>query len=229
VFDVVVEGKSTDDNSSQLSGQSGTCLFTEDGHVVETTKYLRGKGVAMEFARYGHTVVVQREGRLGDASLAVQVTLHRTAEGGTHAEPAVPPVPCGVPDTDLSQNPDCGKDIPFPGAAMVLGYRGGHISLAVSRKTALKGFGSPDECGADQQTGISDALLWDWPTPVALQSAPLTARQIFGRRHAFAVTLRSSDVAPTRSTRPATLGALSGTVTDVGSDQATVRFVRRRG
>ena len=90
VFDVVVEGKATDINHSQLSGVSSTCLVKEDGHVDETDTYLRGKDVKLEFARFGKTLVVKRNrgGQLGDTSLAVQVTVHRTATGGTSYSPA---------------------------------------------------------------------------------------------------------------------------------------------
>ena len=56
VFDVVVEGKASDINHSQLSGTSSTCLVTEDGHVNETDTYLRGKDVKLEFARFGNTI-----------------------------------------------------------------------------------------------------------------------------------------------------------------------------
>jgi hypothetical protein len=227
VFDMIVEGTSTDNNTSKLSGQSGPCQFTESGHVVETTTYLRGRGVRVEFVRYGRTVLVQRVGRTGDSSLAARVTIHRTAEGGTHSSPITPGVPCTVPDTDLSSNPDCGKDIPLSNAAFLLSYRAGRLGLAVSPRTALGG-SVADDCGADPQTGASDLLRWSFPTPPDLEPAPLPERVIFGHRRAFKVTLRWPD-APTPSTlaRPISVGTFTGTVTDSATNRATIRFVRR--
>jgi hypothetical protein len=83
VFDVIVEGKATDHNTSELSGQDAACLVNENGTVDETDTYVRGKDVKLEFDRYGHTIIVKRNrrGQLGDTSLAVKVTVHRTAEG----------------------------------------------------------------------------------------------------------------------------------------------------
>lgn len=231
VFDVVVEGKATDINHSQLSGLSSTCAVTEDGHVKETDTYLRGKDVKLEFARYGKTIVVKRDrgGQLGDTSLAVKVTVHRTATGGTSYSPAFPPAPCDVAPTDLSKNKDCGKNIPIAASAMVLGWKGGQVSLVVSPNTVLKSFNN-DRCGDDPQTGITDALRWPWPQPVALSTAPLHKELIFDHRHKTIVLhLRSSDVKPTERVRNTIFGELKGTVTDQGYNAATVRLIRQPG
>ena len=117
MFDVVVEGKATDINHSQLSGTSGTCLVTEDGHVTETDTYLRGKDVKLEFARFGKTIVVKRNrgGQLGDTSLAVKVTVHRTATGGASYSPAFPPNPCDVPPTRPLKGQGLRQGHPDPG------------------------------------------------------------------------------------------------------------------
>jgi hypothetical protein len=225
VFEVVVEGKATDDNHSQLSGQVGLCLATEDGHVVETDTYRRGKALRMEFARYGNTVIVQRPGRLGDASLAVAVTIHRTAEGGTSYAPAMPGVPCNVPPTDLSQNADCGVDKAGDAAAMVLTYKAPKLGLDVSPKTKLKAFGG-DSCGEDQQTGISDELFFAWPNPPALQGANLPLRRVFGRNRGFTIQVRAQEAGPIPHTVSGQFGPLRGTVTDSALNSATLRFVR---
>jgi hypothetical protein len=230
VFDVVVEGKASDINHSQLSGISSTCAVTEDGHVKETDTYLRGKDVKLEFARYGKTIVVKRNrgGQLGDTSLAVKVTVHRTATGGTSYRP-FSKAPCDVAPTDLLKNKDCGKNIPIPRSAMVLGWKGGAVSLAVSPSTALKGF-SNDTCGDDPQTGITDAVRWPWPQPIALSTAPLAKKLIFDdRSQTIILHLRSSDVKPTESLRHVTFGELKGTVTDHGFNTATVRLIRQPG
>jgi hypothetical protein len=231
VFDVVVEGKATDINHSQLSGTTSTCLVTEDGHVSETDTYLRGKDVKLEFARFGKTLVLKRNrgGQLGDVSLAVKATVHRTATGGTSYSPASPPLPCGVPPTDLSKDKDCGKNLPVAGSALVLGWKGGAVSLAVSPNTVLKSFVN-DTCGDDPQTGITDAVRWSWPQPIALSTAPLPKKWIFDdRRRTIILHLRSSDVMPTKSLRHVAFGELNGTVTDQGSNTATVRLIRQPG
>ena len=231
VFDVVVEGKATDINHSQLSGISSTCAVTEDGHVTETDTYLRGKDVKLEFARFGKTIVAKRNrgGQLGDTSLAVKVTVHRTASGGASFAPAFPSLPCGVAPSDISKNKDCGKNISVSGSAMVLAWKRGTASLAVSPRTVLKGFFS-DSCGDDPQTGITDALRWPWPQPVALSTAPLPEKWLFDhRKPTIILHLRSSDVKPTESLRHVTFGELKGTVTDQGSNTATVRLIRQPG
>jgi hypothetical protein len=227
VFDVIVEGKARDINHSQLSGTSGTCLVQEDGHVTENDTYLRGKDVKIDFLRYGHTIVMKRDrsGQLGDTSLAVKVTIHRTATGGSSFSPANPPVPCTAPGVELSKNPDCGKNIPWPGAATVLGWDG-RLSLEVSPNTQRKNFNSVDRCGEDPQTGITDALQWAWPQPVKLSTGSLSSKEIFGHARSFKVFLHNSDIAPAQSNRHVSYGSLSGTVTDTGSSSATVRFIR---
>src|SRR6476620_3251332 len=121
VFDVVVEGKATDHLVSSMSGKSGTCLVTEDGTVDSTTAYLRGRGVTLEFDRYGKTILIHRSGRKTDATLAVKVKEKRTATGGTNYSPVVPGAPCDVPPFSFADNPDCGKDFTESGA-MVLTY-----------------------------------------------------------------------------------------------------------
>lgn len=202
----------------------------ENGHVNETDTYLRGKDVKLEFARFGKTLVVKRNrgGQLGDTSLAVQVTVRRTATGGTSYSPAST-APCNTAPTDLSKNKDCGKTIPIAHSAMVLGWRRRQASLAVSPSTGLKGF-SNDTCGDDPQTGITDAVAWPWPSPVALSTAPLPEKWIFDdRMRTIVLHLRSSDVKPTELLRNVTFGELKGTVTDLGSNAATVRLIRQPG
>lgn len=226
VFDVVVEGKASDINHSQLSGTTGTCLAEEDGHITETDTYLRGADVRIEFERFGNTIIMKRNrgGQLGETSLALEVKVHRTATGGSTFTPAFPPAPCRVPAVDLSKNADCGKSIPAPDAAMVLGWSGGRLSLDVATKTALGR--SPDTCGEDPETGITNALLWAWPKPVALSTGPLPKSEIFGKARSVTVLVHNSDVAPAHADRHVTYGSLSGTVTDTGLNAATVTFKR---
>jgi hypothetical protein len=234
VFDVIVEGKAKDDNHSQLSGQEGECTVTEDGHVVETATYLRGRGVKVEFDRYGHTIVVKRNrgGQLGDTSLAVKVTLLRTAEGSVTYAPAVPGAQCPKA-TDISKNPDCGKPKTPGGAqAVVLGWKNDRITLDVSPNTKRGGLVTDDKCGEDAQTGISDQLFWAWSNPAELSAVEgLPARKIFNRHiHAIAIKLlspRGDRLKP--YTRTETFAKLKGTVSDTDDNSATVRLIRQSG
>ena len=227
VFDVIVEGKATDHFISQLSGKSSICIVTEDSTVDETDTYLRGKDVKVEFDRYGKTIVVKRDrsGVLGDTSLALKVTVHRTAKGGTHYAPYTN-LPCNEPSTDVSKNPDCGKKIPVPNAADLLTWSNNQVSLKLTRRTVLKIGG--DTCGDDSQTGITDALVFGWPNLDPLSTAPLPRKWIFDtRKRNIVVTLRSSDVGPTVITRHLTFGLLKGETTDRGTNTATVRLIRK--
>jgi hypothetical protein len=231
VFDVIVEGRATDHNTSELSGQDAACLVKENGTVDETDTYLRGKGVKIEFDRYGHTIIMKRDrgGQLGDTSLAVKVKVHRTAEGTISYVPAVPQVTC-PPPSDISKNSDCGQNKPVVGSpAMLLGWDGGRLSLEVTRGT--QALPRPNHCGEDEQTGISNQLHWAWPSPAKLQPVEaLPARKIFNRHiHAIAITMLSArgDRLPPYTVKW-NAGQLMGTVTDTADNRATVRFIRVR-
>ena len=227
VFDVIVEGKATDHYTSQLSGLTSICIAKEDSTVDETDTYLRGKDVKLEFDRYGKTIIVKRDrsGVLGDTTLALKATVHRTAKGGTKYEPYTK-LPCNVASTDISKNADCGKSIPVPNAADLLSWSSNQVSLKLTRKTVLKIGG--DTCGDDSQTGITDALLFGWPNLDPLSKAALPRKWIFdSRMRTIVVHLRASDVGPTVITRHVTFGMLKGTVTDRGTNTATVRFIRK--
>ncbi|MGE5407112.1 MAG: hypothetical protein ACM3NV_00715, partial [Syntrophothermus sp.] len=229
VFDVVVEGKATDDLTSTLSGETGPCLATEDGTVKDTTTYRRGRGVALEFDRYGPKILVHRVGRRTDASLAVKVTTERTASGGSSFSPAHPPLPCEIPPYQLSSNADCNRPLHSSGA-MLMTYAGRGLGLEVSRSTRLRGGFSEDECGGDPQTGVSDPFTLAWPNSPKLEPSPgVTRAEIFGRKPVIVVQLRSSDVGKRKeATQKWTSFTLNGTVHEAAFNEATVRLIRHR-
>jgi hypothetical protein len=230
-FDVIVEGKATSKLTSQLSGHTGTCLYSEDGTVDSTTSYLRGRGVVLRFDRYGSEVLIHRAGRETDSSLAVTVATKRTAEGGSHAEPANPPLPCAVPPYQLTQNPDCGQTFDEP-ASMVLSWEVGSLGLRIGRNGALGGGGGlDDKCGLDPQTGFPAQFEKEWPNaPGLLHGGYLPAHRIFGRAHALVVKLSSSIARePAVSTRHVGEGLpIGGTLVESASNEATIRLVRRK-
>jgi hypothetical protein len=232
VFDVIVEGKASDHNTSELSGTDAACLVKENGTVDETDTYLRGKDVKLEFDRYGKTIIVKRNrgGQLGDTSLAVKVTVKRTAEGSISYVPTAQALSCPA-GSDISKNADCGKDKKPGGQAMLLTWTEGRVGLAVTRGTQSNT--TPiDRCGLDAQTGITDALHYAWPFPAKLSAVEaLPATEIFNRRiHVVTITMLSSpaDERPGH-TAPWNASPLTGTVKDSAKNRAIIRFVRVSG
>ena len=228
VFDVVVEGKATDHLVSSMSGKSSTCLVTEDGTVDSTTAYLRGRGVTLEFDRYGKTILIHRSGRKTDTTLAVKVTEKRTATGGTNYSPAVPAAPCSVPPFSFADNPDCGKSFNESGA-MQLSYEHRSLGLQVTPATKRGGaFLSENTCGEAPTTGIQEPFELNWPTPPRLEPSPgVSPGEIFGHKHAIVSLLRSSDVGkPKKAHRSFGLAPLTGTLDESAFNKATVRLIR---
>jgi hypothetical protein len=224
-FKVIVEGRATDDLQSQLSGETGTCLYEEDGDVSQSSVYQRGRGSTFQFDRYGNEALLHRVGRETDASFRVQVSTTRTATGGSHASPAHPPLPCSVPPRSLS-TPDCGKPFPEGGSAS-LSYEGDRLGLDISPKPAPSK--AKNTCGEDPQTGLTLAFEHAWPTVPPFQTSALPIRRVFGKAHAFKVQMRVSDVnsAPRQSPpRHVGFGQLAGTVVETPTNTATVRFIR---
>jgi hypothetical protein len=235
IFDVIVEGKTTDKLESELSGKAGTCLYLERGTVTETTTYRRGRGLALEFDRYGRTALVHRPGRETDATLAVQLATKRTATGGSELTPAFPNnvPPCNAEPQyqhyEYAHNPDCGETVRGHGAA-VFSYDEGLLGLAVVEKPKR----SRDEfgnCGLDPGTGLTIDFTEAWPTPPSLEDGNLPISRIFGHRHAIKVRLPHSDAvrpgAP-GGTRQVGEASLHGTLTEQADNEATVRLIRKR-
>jgi hypothetical protein len=227
VFDVVIEGEATDELESQLSGESGTCLFTENATVNENLTYQRGRGVTVEFDRYGNEAIVHRSGRETDASLSAKLTQKKTATGGSNASPSHPPLPCDVPPVDLSQNADCKKPFHDDGK-FLLAYEDGGLLLTVGHSNGLSAVFDENKCGEDPQTGITASSHRAWPTQPPLERSPLPIKKIFGKKHVLVVQLRSSDVGkPTHEKRETTGGALKGFQIETAFNKATVRLIRQ--
>jgi hypothetical protein len=227
VFDVVVEGEATDTLESQISGEIGTCLYTEDATVKENLTYQRGKGVTVEFDRYGNEALVHRSGRETDASLSAKLTQKKTATGGSQASPSHPPLPCSVPPVDLSQNGDCKKPFRDDGK-LILAYENGGLELTVGHSNGLSVVFEENKCGLDPQTGITDQSGFTWPNLPPLERSPLPIKKIFGKKHVLVVPMRSSDVGkPKRDRREMTAGLLKGLSLESAFNKATVRLIRR--
>ena len=222
-FNVVVEGKATSTIKSQLSGDTGTCFYEEDGTVKDVSTYLRGKGATMEFDRYGKEVLIHRAGRESDSSLAVVVSTVRTAEGESSATPSHPPLPCMVPKEDLSTTKDCNVAKP-ESTKMQLTYDKPALRLSVIHGVANQ---FEDECGEDSQTGLQDDFRFAWPTPPPLEFANLSMSAIFGKRKALVVKFVSSDRhLPKTQHTDYKGGSIGGTTDESAFNEATVRLVR---
>ncbi len=230
VFNLVVEGRATDELVSRLEGNSSVCLVNEDGDVKETALYRRGKGSPVQFDRYGNKVIMHRVGREFDSSFAAQVTTSRTASGGSHFIPTLPIVECPKP-YELETNKDCKKKFQSS-ANLLLSYTGRRLGLAISEKSA-KAKPAKNECGSDPQTGISSAFELAWPLSPKLEpsaAGALNPKAIFGHRKSFAILLRSSDVGKKQErARMPSYGQLHGSETEAAFNEATVRLIRLPG
>ncbi|MBS1878600.1 MAG: hypothetical protein JST31_03710 [Actinobacteria bacterium] len=184
--------------------------------------------MTVEFAQYGHKIVVTRAGRIGDSSLATKVENSRTAEGGSHFAPFDPNLPCLVPTYEFSSNGGCGKTFTSSGD-LSFSYSARGLGLEVTRSTKRKsGFGNPNGCGEDPQTGINEPFTLAWPTQPKLESSPsVTARELFGGRHAIIALLRNSDVGkPVKVRTRLGIAPLTGSEEESATNQATVRLIR---
>ena len=227
-FNVVVEGQATSTLKSQLSGETGPCIYTEDGTVKDVTKYLRGKGATMEFDRFGKEVLIHRRGRESDSTLAVVVSTVRTAEGNSSAVPSRPGEPCTVPAVDLATTQECGET-KNETTAMRMTFTPPALKLNITGSGGLVG-GFEDRCGEDSQTGLQNDFTFAWPTPPKLESGHLTFGEVFGKRKTLVVKLVWSDVHKPKTVHTETphLG-IAGTLDESATNEATVRLERLKG
>ena len=225
VFDVIVEGKATSEVISRLELKDSTCLYKEEGTVKDKTTYLRGRGVRIEFDRYGKELLVHRTGRETDSTLAATITTIREASGESHASPYTT-APCSIPTEDLSKTPDCKVPV-HPSGALALAYEHESLHLTPTNSTQLGGNFVTDECGQDKQTGRANEFNLAWPNQPKLEPARLTSRQIFGRGKTIILKLLSSDRhIPVEEVRNITSPPPGGTNTERAFNEATVRLIR---
>lgn len=227
-FKVVIEGTAVAAKDEDWgSTDPKQCSVDINGRLEETTEYRRGKGVLMEFVRLGSApgapILIQRAGRSGDSSLAVQATIVRTANGYARRFGSVPEA-CPPVTEDLSSSPECGKP-EVASTKLGLLYERGMLKL---RSRALGIPESSTECGASTVRGGMDALYFSWPdgVPARLNGVPLSPGAIFGKKKVLVVRMSSGQ--KRKGPQNVTLGTLVGTVTEFGRNTATVRLVRVR-
>lgn len=225
-FKVVVEGTALAAKDEDWgSTDPKQCSVDINGRLEEKTEYLRGKGVLMEFTRLGSApgapILIQRAGRAGDSSLAVQATIVRTASGYARRYGSVPEA-CPPVTEDLASSPECGKP-EVTTTKLSLLYERGMLKL---HGRAIGSVDGSSECGASTVRGGMDALAFSWPdgVPARLNGVPLSRHAIFGKKKVLVVRMSSGQ--KKKGPEKVALGTLVGTVTDFGRNSATVRLVR---
>jgi hypothetical protein len=232
-FKVVVEGTASSYVEAAGSTAPGTCNVTAKAIAIdEEVTYGRGKGVTMEFVRFGlgkHKVVgLQRSGRLGDASFAVQGTISRAVgkDGLVTRAPSDPQLEATCPTaTEVpASRPTCNATFPLStDLKFVYGATAGRLKLVPLSREILAGSSPVEGCPQSDIVGsLSGLVERPWPLGLPLPSEPLSTRTVFGKRKHFKVVFHA--VRPAMVTP---LGAvLIGTQNRYSAQDAIVRFTR---
>lgn len=132
------------------------------------------------------------------------------------------PEACPPVTENLASSPKCGKP-EVTTTKLSLLYESGILKLRGRGIGSLEG---SSECGASTVRGGMDALLFSWPdgVPARLSGMPLSRQAIFGKKKVLVARMNSGQ--KRKGPEKVALGALVGTVTDFGRNNATVRLVR---
>lgn len=228
VFNVIVEGEARSKLSGEVEGKDGGCVFTIHGPVSEKTTYQRGKGVHMQFDRYGSEVVIHRVGRETDTSMALVVSTVRHSEGQVSLLDAkIPDLPCETTSHALS-GADC--DVPYSqtGAA-AMSYDAGSVRLNIQPKSSALLRYPFNDCGDDHVSGLFASFTKAWPSPPPLEFGHLSLHAIYGHAHALAIKLRSSDIGHEAEDTKPSPSPFTGSVSEKAFNEATIRLVRIKG
>jgi len=217
-FRLVIEGSSSATSDLDLGATAGACGTSVNVHLTEHTTFLRGRGVVVEFVRFGTgrraPVLIRRPGQQ-TAAFTVVGTVTRTSSGTAQR---VGPPECVPVAEDLSTGPECGTQEHLR-SNMTLGFE----RFALRLRTSGIGAVSDIRCPASQVFGGTPSLRYEWPTPAQLLLEPLPTAQIFGRRRVVLVRMASRRE---RTGGPFASGLLTGNVRDTGFTRATIRFIR---
>lgn len=166
----------------------GSCHLLAAGSLDESWHYGRGRHVVIEFSTLGRQVVLKREGRpLGDGAFAAPGTVVRDASGQLQAPSAL-----GCPSFPL-RAADCGREFRVR-SDLALGWSKGQLTLQHSGPATQKK--NPAEgCGTLRDLLNFNQLVHAYPY-LNKQRAALSARQIFGSKHALRLTMNDKFLAP---------------------------------
>jgi hypothetical protein len=163
----------------------------------------------------------------GSSAFTVAANVARTAQGNASLL-AGPQAPCPEAQSfDLSDNPDCKKPVVD---RVDWGFKIENDHFTV-RSKAPDNFAGPSHCGEPPPgsafgTDVSE-LYYQWPVPPPLVFEPLPLKKIFKskRRAPFKVDFTSGRDQAQHMQKVGT-PPLTGTYTDHGKMEATVRFIR---
>jgi hypothetical protein len=228
-FKVIFEGTSEADRVADIGGQVSTCLAQLHDDIHEKVTFGRGKKLTIEVVRYkqGRHFAYLMQRANGSSAFTVVGNVARTAQGTASLLPN-PPGSCPEAQSyDLSQNPDCKKPVVD---RVDWGFKIENDHFTV-RPKAPDNFAGPSHCGEPPPgsafgTQVGE-LYFQWPVPPPLVFEPLPLKKIFGskRRAPFKVDFTSGRD-PARKIDKLGTPPLTGTFTDHGHMEATVRFIR---
>jgi hypothetical protein len=227
-FKLILEGTTHADRVIDIGGNAGPCAVTLHEDIQENTTFGRGRGVMMQFVRFkqnGHPrYEMQRIGQPGNSFFTVVAKIKRTTQGTTDRTPSHAGAPCPSESSDLSSGPDCGNTVTSRDN-WGIGIKNDHFRPAYSVGSLV----GADRCGeAPPDAGFGDTIadITDqWPTPALLPFEPMPLHKIFGHTHAFKIEFKSLDPPPPVRGNLGT-PPLTGTYTDHGTTEATLRFIR---
>jgi hypothetical protein len=165
------------------------CSLHMEGTLREGWAFNRSNSITMEFTKYGHTVLLQRTGRvIGDTAFSTKGELRRDATGFMKIMGPTGCLTFNLPD------PICGQTVKAP-LDLRLDYAKGTLSLKGSGPSAQ--VPNPlEKCGLVPEGGSSFNQLTN-PYPHLLkQKASLSSRKIFGNRKKFGITVKAKFLEP---------------------------------
>jgi hypothetical protein len=228
-FDLVIEGDATAERTFQLTGQASICEEDLHGKFEQTTRFLRGKGVTIEFVRKKLGAGWEYGARRLSAASAITVvaTSKRTATGEQTLKRVVnAPAPVQCPEEGTKQlsglgecgvakatRDDVGLKVTGNSFAIV---EGENLAAPVSKKNV---------CGETPLDAGFIEMHYEWPDYFPVEVEPIPDAKLFSAARAVKVDLESlgqpGGVVTSVGGYP-----LTGTATDKGDTKITVRFIR---
>ncbi len=227
-FTLVIEGVARARRHFTVNGEVGTCTEEASGTFSQGNYFLRGRGVTLEFVRKRHgsswIYGVKRVGRR-NAVFTVKVKQVREATGSAEVKAlSIKGFTLPCPESGVKHDldtPGCGTTKKLD-TDLGLKISGTTFTVAPGDETLA----APIPLGTCGETTLTKgflSLLYEWPDYVPVASAPLPEAKLFSGVHALAVKLSGEDKG---TPKPIGTPPLTGTATDSGETDITVRFIR---